>query len=75
MADSLVRGHLNPATLTHTQSNIGDCFADPGALTYGQALHAQTLHQYCSPSCGVRNRIDEQLGTAASEIGEVSPDD
>ncbi len=45
-------------------SNIGDCFADPGALTPGQAERAVGIHSICSPRCRVLQRAKHVLGIA-----------
>lgn len=62
----MTRGHLHPGTLPHVESNIGNCFADPGPLTSGEALRGELMHQYCSPRCRVRPRIAEALSAPAS---------
>ncbi|MEU2032161.1 hypothetical protein [Nocardia amamiensis] len=45
-------------------SNIGDCFADPGGLTPGQAERALEIHLICSPRCLVLRRAKRVLGVA-----------
>ncbi|MEV6321542.1 hypothetical protein AB0M45_10130 [Nocardia sp. NPDC051787] len=43
-------------------SNIGDCFADPGELTLGQARRALDIHIICSARCLVLQRAKRVLG-------------
>jgi hypothetical protein len=48
-------------------SNIGDCFADPGELTRGQAQRAFAIHIICSPRCLVLRRAKRVLGVDEQE--------
>jgi hypothetical protein len=57
------RDYLDPATLRHVVSHVGDCRTDPGELTIGQAQREREFHQYCSPECRVRARVEQRLGT------------
>ncbi|MGO4614584.1 hypothetical protein AB4305_05980 [Nocardia sp. 2YAB30] len=58
-------------------SNIGDCFADPGELTRGEAQRALSIHNICSQRCLVLQQAERILGVDGRErssIGELSPE-
>ncbi|WP_433204663.1 hypothetical protein ACQP1G_16385 [Nocardia sp. CA-107356] len=71
MRNELRPGYLDPAVLTHVNTNIGDCYADPGRLTSAEAMNGLTLHLGCSSGCVALARIRQVLGIGALDLSRL----
>ncbi|MGW4772439.1 hypothetical protein ACWEO2_30930 [Nocardia sp. NPDC004278] len=71
MGNELRPGYLDPAMLTHVNTNIGDCYADPGHLTSAEAMNGLTLHLRCSSRCVVLARIRQVLGIGDLDLSRL----